>query len=142
MLYELLPAKSVSQERLRIRIRQQYVAYLWEKERVPTQQQVDSHVFLEEKAAEAYVLPVEGKEAQLIRHYVWDLGLSGKESDLLRKLYQELGLDVMALASQEKVKVKYHITIRYRSVLTSIRTLEQNLEYAQNHDKFCRYGGT
>jgi len=111
MLYELLPAKSVSQERLRIRIRQQYVAYLWEKKRVPTQQQIDSHVFIEEKAAEAYVLPIEGKEAQLIRHYVWDLGLSGKELDLLKKLYRELGLAVTALARQEKVKVS---TIHYR----------------------------
>jgi len=41
MLYELLPVKSVSQERLRIRIRQQYVAYLWEENRVLSQTTCD-----------------------------------------------------------------------------------------------------
>ena len=112
-LYVLPPAKSVSQECLRTRIRQQYIRDMWEKNRVPTPTEIDSYLFREEKAAETYVLPIEGKDAQLIRHYVWEKGLMGKESGLLRKLYRELGLSDMALAQQEKVKVR---TIYWRPV--------------------------
>lgn len=110
-LYALPPAKSVSQERLRARIRQQYVAAMWEKNRIPAPEEIDSHVFREERASEVYVLPTEGQDAQMIRNYVWEGGLKCKESGSLRKLYRKLGLSDTALARQEKVKVsitRYH----------------------------------
>jgi len=75
--------------------------------------EIDSYLFREQKAAETYALPTEGKDAQLIRHYVWERGLTGKESGLLRKLYRELGLSDTVLAWQEKVKVR---TIYWRPV--------------------------
>ena len=86
---------------------------MWEKNRVPTPMEIDSYVFREEKAAETYALLTEGKDVQLIRHYVWEKGLTGKESGLFRKLYSELGLSDTALAQQEKVKVR---TIYWRPV--------------------------
>lgn len=115
---------------------------MWKKNRIPSLEEIDSHVFCEERAAEVYVLPTEGEDAQLIRKYVWDRGLICKESSSLRKLYRELGLSDTALARQEKVKVS--ITWYHPAPFSTDRyyiSIEPNLEYSQNHGGYERYGG-